>query len=162
MRVLMVVDMQRGFIQGNSVYERLKDRIDEYIDREAYDLVVYTKFKNIPHKNSLYVSRLDYAGMRTPTEQSIVVHMSENYVILEKFGYALDQEGVECIQSLGVDSIDMCGIQADACVYAIALQLFDMGVYPNILMNYVATEPSLQDSMRKIYEHQFGAVDDRN
>ena len=145
----------------NKTYTSLVDKINDYLEHNEYDMVVFTKFKNNQLKNNLYLTKVDYMGMQKSNEQSIVVNMPHDYVILEKFGYALDKEGVECIESLNVDSVDICGVRADACVYAIALQLFDMGIYPNILINYVATEPHLKDSVKDMFVSQFGAVDER-
>jgi len=52
-------------------------------------------------------------------------------------------------------------LQTDACVYAISFQLWDNGIYPNILINYTATEPKREKQAKQMLVHQFGQVDER-
>ena len=45
-------------------------------------------------------------------------------------------------------------------VYAIGLQFFDMHIYPNILINYTATNNDFE-VVKNMLIHQFGSVDER-
>ena len=65
------------------------------------------------------------------------------------------QKDIKFLKSLNLDEIDICGVKAEACVYAISLQLWDVGIYPNILINYVSGDVE----MKNIYIKQFGGVD---
>ena len=70
----------------------------------------------------------------------------DNAVIFEKYGYGLQDKDLEYIKSLNVKEVDVCGIKAEACVYAISLQLWDTGIYPNLLPKYILGN----QNMRKI------------
>ena len=56
------------------------------------------------------------------------------------------------IKSLNIKEIDICGVKSDACIYAISLQLWDNGIYPNILTKYIAGDFNIT----KIFKKQFG------
>ena len=99
--------------------------------------------------------------MQDDKSQQLVINSASQNVVFEKYGYSLTQEALDYILSLKVDSVDICGIQTDARVYAISLQLWDNGIFPNILINYTATDPRREEIARQILEHQFGKVDDR-
>lgn len=88
--------------------------------------------------------------------------MPNNSIIFEKCGYGLEQKDLERLKSFGEYEVDICGLQADACVYAIALQCFDNNIYPNILFNYVECNPKLKDTMKTIFIKQFSRIDERN
>ena len=142
MKVLLVVDIQKGFV--NSEYDYLVDKINKYIENNEYDKIIFTKFIN---NNPLFSSKLNYVKLKDEEEQEIVVNIPNNSVILEKRGYGLSLENIEYIKNLNVKEIDICGIETDACVYAIAMQLFDNNIYPNILINYVDTIDDLKQSI---------------
>ena len=59
--------------------------------------------------------------------------------------------------NLNLKEIDICGVKSEACVYAIALQLWDLGIYPNILINYCLGDID----MKNIYIKQFGCIDNK-
>ena len=73
---------------------------------------------------------------------------------MEKYGYGLKREDLNYIMSLGVKEIDICGLKSEACVYAISLQLWDMGIYPNILANYIEGDVN----MNNVFIKQFGNI----
>ena len=156
MKLLLVVDMQVGFIVNNE-YKLLNDKINSLIKNSDYDKVIFTKFINSKVNNPLYEQKMGWKGLKTKREQELSLIVPENAIIFEKYGYGLKQEDLEKIKSFNIKEIDICGVEADACVYAVCLQLWDIGIYPNILINY-----SLGDiDMKDIYTKQFGGVDSR-
>ena len=80
------------------------------------------------------------------------IKVPDDAVILEKYGYGLKIEDLEYIKSLNINEIDICGLKAEDCVHAIALQLWDNGIYPNLLTEYIVGDYD----MKEIYKHQFG------
>ena len=78
-----------------------------------------------------------------------------------KCGYMENGEQIEQIKALNIESIDICGLQTDACVYAISFQLFDNGIFPNILINFCQTSPERNNIAKEILMHQFGKVDEK-
>ena len=159
-RVLMIVDMQKGFI-NKEVYKDLQVRLNEYIKKSDYDTYIFTKFKN--KKDSLYIEKLQWDELLSTDSQEICVDVPKNSVVFEKYGYGLSQTQVEEVKKLmkGEREIDICGLQTDVCVYAIAFQMFDNGIFPNILINYVATSVERIETSKDMLIHQFGQVDER-
>ena len=157
-KVLLIVDMQNGLV-NNDNYKKLIKKIDELIAKGDYDKYIFTKFVN--KKKSLFERRLNYSNLQSKGSQSICVKIPENALVFEKYGYGLELKDLEQIKALGVDSVDVCGIQTDACVYAISLELWDNGIYPNVLINYTATDPKREKQSKQMLIHQFGQVDER-
>ena len=156
MKTLLVVDMQKGFIKGKS-YEKLIDKINDLIINGKYEKVLFTKFINDNARNSLYQDKIGWNGLQTKKEQEISLNIPKNAVVFEKNGYGLKQEDLNYIKSLNIQEIDVCGVKTEACVYAIALQLWDARIYPNILINYVLGDTD----MKNIYIKQFGGIDNK-
>ena len=99
--------------------------------------------------------------MLSEESQKICVSIPNNNFIFEKNSYGLSQKHIEKIKKLvsTEKTIDICGLQTDACVYAISLQLFDNGIYPNILINYTATLNN-NEAIKAMLIHQFGKIDE--
>ena len=142
MKILIVIDMQKGFMT-NKNYENLNFKVENLITSSNYDKVIYTKFIN--KKNSLYETKIKWTGLQDKESQEFSINVPENATIFTKYGYGLTSRQLNQIKRLGVDSVDICGLQTTCCVYAISLQLFDIGIYPNILINYVEGKTRLRD-----------------
>ena len=157
-KVLLIVDMQKGFI-NKKVYSDLLIKINDLIKRNSYDYYIFTKFIN--KNNSLYVSKLNWKNLMSEESQKICVAIPNNSLVIEKFGYGLNEQQIQKIKDIvsSDNQIDICGLQTDACVYAISLQLFDNNIFPNILINYTATSTNIEN-VKSILIHQFGKVDD--
>ena len=80
---------------------------------------------------------------------------------MDKYGYGLGIKQIKKIKKLvgKNNQIDICGVKSNCCVTAIALQLFDNGIYPNILINYVATIENLIEPTNLTLAVLFGIVD---
>lgn len=156
MKTLLVVDMQKGFIK-NDDYLALNDKLEGLISNNQYDKVIFTKFINNKSNNPLYEQKIGWKGLKTRKDQEISLTIPKNSIVFEKYGYGLRIEDLEYIKSLNVKQVDICGVKSEACVYAIALQLWDLGIYPNILINYVMGDTKMKD----VYIKQFGGVDNK-
>ena len=154
MKALLVVDMQKGFLTKEK-YIKLAEKINQYLLKKSYDKIIFTKYINSASKNNLYQTKIGWNKLSTPAEQELCLGKPNNSIVFEKYGYGLEQSDLEFIKSLNIEEIDVCGLKAEACVYAISLQLWDLGIYPNILINYVEGDVEMKD----IYVKQFGAVD---
>ena len=156
MKCLMVVDMQQGFMYAEN-YKNLAKKIDFLLENQKYDKVFYTKFVNL--KDSLYIKKLKWNKLTTPQEQEICVKVVDNSKIFTKYGYGLSIDDLNYIKDLKqnqeLNEIDICGLQTDACVYAIAFQMFDLGIYPNILLDYCETNDNIKEPIKQIFNRQF-------
>lgn len=161
-KFLLVVDVQKGFIKGKP-YKELVKRINCLIQSEAYEKIIYTKFKN--EKNSLYQTKLNWHGLETFEEQKICVEIKPNSIIFEKTSYCLSFEQIFQIESMlkkhHASCIDICGLQTDVCCYAISLQLFERNIFPNLLKNYCITSIGRNKNAINLFRKQFGCVDNK-
>ena len=155
---LIVVDMQKGFMT-NSNYKLLTKKINDLIKHSNYTKIYLTKFINAD--NSFYETKLKWFKLKSQKSQDFSIKVPQNAIIFEKMGYGLSFEQLNKLKELNQNSIDICGLQSDACVYAIALQLFDNDIFPNILVNYIATNPSREHIVKEILIHQFGSIDEK-
>ena len=72
--------------------------------------------------------KLNWENLMSKQSQQICVYTPPSSIVFEKSTYGISSSQIEKIKSLlNKDdlSVDICGLQADACVYAISLQLFD-------------------------------------
>ena len=158
-KILLVVDMQEGFKGG--ICTNLKVRVNDYIKKSNYDYYVFTQFKN--SKNPLFKSKLGWTNLADASSQKLCLErLPKNSCVMAKDGYGLSRYQLNKIKRLlgNEKQIDICGLQTDACVYAIGLQFFDMHIYPNILINYTATNNDFE-VVKNMLIHQFGSVDER-
>lgn len=157
-KVLLIVDMQKGFINKNE-YSNLMNKINNLIKRNTYNCYIFTKFIN--KTDSFYVKKLNWKNLISEESQKICVTIPKNSLIFEKFGYGLNESQIKKIKEIvSTDNqIDICGLQTDACVYAISIQLFDNLIFPNILINYTATSNN-NENVKSMLIHQFGTIDE--
>ena len=157
-KVLLIVDMQKGFINKNE-YSNLINKINNLIKRNTYNYYIFTKFIN--KTDSFYVKKLNWKNLISEESQKICVTIPKNSLIFEKFGYGLNESQIKKIKEIVFtdNQIDICGLQTDACVYAISIQLFDNLIFPNILINYTATSNN-NENVKSMLIHQFGTIDE--
>lgn len=155
MKNLLVVDMQKGFINENNSF--LIDKINNLLKTEKYDNVFYTKFYN--HKNSFYFNYLNWNLMINKEERQMTVDVLPDSTIFVKNGYGLKNSQIKKLKDLKITSMDICGTDIDACVLAIMFQLFDNNILPVVLKDYVASSTSkiLEHSALNIIANQFGS-----
>lgn len=158
MKALIVIDMQNGFMNHEN-FVKLKEKINNLLAENIYDKIFYTKFIN--KENSLYRKYLNWHKLSNTFDQDICVNIVDSSIIFEKYGYGLNQKDLNYIKNLGINSIDICGLQTDACVFAIAFQLFDNNIFPNILINYCETYPNIKPYIKEILKVQFGKIDEK-
>lgn len=158
MKNIIIVDMQDGFINDNNRY--LVDRIDNYVKQNKFDYVIYTKYKN--SENSPFVEILNYTSLMSEAEQRFVIEQNpdcKEKLIFEKMGYGLTQKMIDDIKLLRIKEIEVCGTDADACVMAIAYNLFDNGIKPIILKDLIGSSSRNKDITEysiTIMERSFG------
>ncbi len=157
-KVLLIVDMQKGFINKKE-YLDLEIKINDLIKKNTYNYYIFTKFIN--KSDSFYVNILNWKNLTNKDSQRICVTIPKNSLIFEKFGYGLNESQIKRIKEIvsADNQIDICGLQTDACVYAISLQLFDNQIFPNILINYTATTNN-KEYIKYMLIHQFGKIDE--
>ena len=134
MKKLLIVDMQKGFINNNNAF--LVKNIENLMKNGNFDQIVATRFVN--HKNSQYEKFLNWTKLSDQESQSFAINLPEYAKVCEKSSYGMRGGDLACAINEN-DEVYLCGTDHDACVLAIAYQLFDYGVQPHIVMNCVGS-----------------------
>jgi nicotinamidase-related amidase len=163
---LLVVDVQRGFL--NQYSHHIPGRIARLIKNGGYAPVVFTRFVNTP--GSPYRRLLDWHGCAEPPETDLAPELDalaqpEN--VFEKRGLTgVPPELAQRLKSECVEQITVVGLDADMCVAKVAMDLFDLGIEPIILIDCCASTAGLQAHLaglavlsRNIGPHQLRLAD---
>jgi nicotinamidase-related amidase len=159
MKVLIVVDAQEGF--KNKYTETVLGKIEKLVETEEY-YVIATKFCN--NSESSFFNIMDWREMCSDEEQELVevIRFYANRVIRKNtYGLYKGQLQTEVDRGLEEDVervVYLCGVDTDACVMTMAMELFDLGIKPIILSNYCASTggKDLHDMAMKILRRSLG------
>ena len=153
MKKLLIVDMQKGFINKNNDF--LVKNIQNLIGSSRFDKIYATKFIN--HTGSQFFKFLNWRRFCENSEIDFAVDLPKEAVVIEKTSYAF--AGGEVEKNFDkTDEIYLCGTDYDSCVLAIAFQLFDFGICPHILIDCVGSHsdnPVSKTDFEKICEENF-------
>ena len=142
--VLIVVDVQRGFL--NDFTAHVPARIGRLIDAAAYGPILFTRFVNIPE--SPYHRLLDWHDCAEPPQTDLAPEL-ERYADPErtftKPGYTgLSDDLKQALRRLDPRRATIVGIDTDMCVLKIAMDVFDLGIEPVVLIDCCASTAGLQ------------------
>jgi nicotinamidase-related amidase len=141
---LLVVDVQRGFI--NQYTQHIPARIKRLIEAGEYAPVLYTLFVN--SEASPYQTLLDWHACAGPPETELVEELAplaEDGNVFPKQGLAGMPEALaERVREERIEQIWIVGLDTDMCVLKIAMDLFDMGIEPVVLVDCCASTAGLQ------------------
>jgi nicotinamidase-related amidase len=141
---LLVVDVQCGFI--NSFTQHIPRRIARLIDTGAYATVLFTRFLNTP--DSPYHRLLDWHGSSEPPETELADELArfvQNGNVYDKHGLTGVPDALaERVACDHLQEVAVVGIDTDMCVLKIAMDLFDLGVEPIVLIDCCASTAGLQ------------------
>ena len=139
--VLVVIDLQVGFINDNTV--KVADKIHDLLDSGEYSTVIATKFTNMP--GSSFDAFLGWDGMMEKDDKELLPFVEEYAdTIVSKCSYSC-VKNTNFIQSLVAlcdglpDEVTLVGVDTDACVLATAIDLFEMGIRPIIIEDCVGS-----------------------
>ncbi len=143
-RILLVVDVQNGFV--NEYTDAIPDRIRTLIERGRFDSVIFTCFINIP--GSPYRRVLDWHGCAEPPDTDIAPALAD----LVRPGFAYSKPGftgipddlADRLREEGPEEVVIVGIDTDMCVLKVAMDVFDLGITPVVLVDCCASTGGLQ------------------
>jgi nicotinamidase-related amidase len=141
---LLIVDVQRGFI--NEFTHHVPERVQRLVEQGDFAPILFTRFIN--DEASPYHTLLEWHACTTPPDTDLVdelasVTQKEN--VFDKHGLTGMPEALA--QRLGdekIRQISVVGIDTDMCVLKIAMDLFDLGIEPVVLVDCCASTAGLQ------------------
>ena len=144
---LLVVDMQNGFI--NDFTQHITGRIIKLIESGKYDPILFTQFINTP--GSPFRDYVGWDGCATEPDTLIVSELTE-YVtsdrLYSKSGLAgLPDPLREYFATGNFEQAVIVGVDTDMCVLKMALDVFDLGVRPIVLVDCCASTAGLQSHL---------------
>ena len=156
-RLLIIIDVQHGFINDNTV--GVIDKIIAAKNCLHYDKCVFTKYLNCDESN--FVRFINWDHLKSTEEQRLVLPVGSDDAVFEKASYsALTDEFVAFLKEGEYDSAYLCGIETDSCVLATAYDLFDFGVKPIILIDCCASAggEGFHSAAKVIMRRSFGSA----
>lgn len=140
---LIVVDVQRGFI--NDFTAHIPARIGRLIDAAGYDPVYFTRFVNPP--GSPYQRFLAWDDLAGPPETDLapeLAPLATPETTFTKPGFTgLPDDLVERLRADDPDRVTLVGIDTDMCVLKVAMDVFDLGFEPIVLIDCCASTAGL-------------------
>ncbi|MFG2177414.1 isochorismatase family cysteine hydrolase [Streptomyces abikoensis] len=166
---LVVVDVQRGFVNGNS--EHAVPQVVRLVEMwsSAGRPVVFARFRNAPR--SPYERISGWTRLRTAEEQALVESLepfvdSAALLVDKTVSSALTEDLVRVVDERGWTDLVLCGIDTDSCVYDTAVAAYHGGLTPWIVTDACAStggaevhEAALLLARRNIGAHQLLTVD---
>lgn len=146
---LLLVDLQRGFL--NDYTRHIPDRIVRLIDRDgaSYSSILMTRFLNI--EGGPFRRFLDWHGCATSPEIDVVpeilTYVDEDHLFSKPGSAGMSPELILWLQEHEVERVTLAGIDTDMCVLKIALDIFDLGIEPIILVDCCASTAGLQSHL---------------
>ncbi len=145
--VLVVVDMQNGFVRPASahVVPVIDGLVQEWLD--AGRDVVLTRYVN--HPGSPHERLTGWTGMRDAPETDLVDplrrHAGRAVAVLDKDIYSLfTPAGARLVRDRGWTDLYLCGIATEGCVLKTAVDAFERGLSPWVLTDAVASHAGEQ------------------
>lgn len=138
--VLVVVDMQKGFLNENSchIVPNVVSLIHECKDREIP--VVFTKFFNT--EGSPFERLIDWRKHYCSPETDIADEL-ENYGCIEiskHFYSSFTERMIELVSANNWRNIILCGVATESCVAKTAVDAFESGLTPIVVADACASD----------------------
>jgi nicotinamidase-related amidase len=141
---LLVVDVQRGFI--NDFTQHIPVRVKRLIEKGEFSPILFTLFVNEP--DSPYQRLLDWHGCAAPPEMDMaeeLAGLADEANVYRKHGLTgLPDDLAGRLRQEAFSEVNVVGIDTDMCVLKIAMDVFDLGIEPVVLVDCCASTAGLQ------------------
>lgn len=140
--VLVVVDVQKGFINENT--KHIVPKIAKLVENKFFDHVIFTKFVNV--EGSPYKSIMNWHRFSYPPENEIVDELqTKNCKVFVKTGYTIfTPEVIDYFLIHNINEVYLVGIDTDSCVLKSAADSFERGYVTYVLADYCASHYGLE------------------
>ena len=133
MRILIIVDPQDGFVKDD-FGRQVRENIIKLSNSKKFNLIIVSKFIN--SKDSLYSKYIGWNEMISKKEHKVFDGLFYDEILVKRKYSFIDGKFINKIKKIKQPEIYLCGFDTDACVFKIALDLFDYGIAPIILKDY--------------------------
>ena len=141
---LLVVDVQNCFL--NQFTEHIPGRIRRLIETGNFGPVLFTRFVNSP--SSPYRRLLRWEACSSPPETELVsdlAALAPSGDVYAKSGLTgVPDDLARRLRDANIQRISVVGIDTDMCVLKVAMDVFDLGIEPIILVDCCASTAGLQ------------------
>ncbi|MDQ3695906.1 MAG: cysteine hydrolase [Chloroflexota bacterium] len=142
--VLLVVDVQRCFL--NIFTSHVPRRIRQVIESRRYDQVWFTRFINV--EDGPYRAFLDWHGGAEPPDTDLAPELmpwtAPDRIFTKPGLTGPPAELAAHLRRLGPRQVHLVGIDTDMCVLKVAMDVFDLGIRPVVLVDCCASTAGLQ------------------
>lgn len=138
---LVVVDMENGFVNDRS--RHIVAPLTQVVDRwqRAGGATIFSRFLNAP--GSPYERLIGWSRLRTAPETDLIPELQphlKNGVQLDKPFYTVfSDEGEQLVRQGGWTDLVFCGIATESCVLKSAVDAFERGYTPWVLVDACAS-----------------------
>jgi len=162
-KALIVIDVQKGFINKSTHKTLLKIR--DYIRQNhgRYDLLVFTKYLN--HEGSNFVKNLKWRGFMNEKENDLADEIKEfagakNLFPKDTYGSFVDNKVFNYLRKNKIRQVEICGFDTENCVLTFARDAFDRGMSVVVLKDLSASHsnPKLHRAALEIIKDNIGAL----
>jgi nicotinamidase-related amidase len=137
--VLVVVDMQNGFLGAKSSYviPKVRDLVNEIRRREIP--IVFTRFHN--REGSPYETLIGWKRLRDNSETEITCELQPfiEVVIDKDFYSSFTEEFSRLAYANNWKTIILCGVATESCVMKTAVDAFEKGLVPIVVADACAS-----------------------
>lgn len=121
--ILLAVDLQNGFLTS----PECKAIVPKVVaNAERFHQVWATRFFN---RNPNFLRQVNWnkmvSGQKTELATTLTSVVNKTF---DKPSYSLPRELLQALHSNAIATVAVCGVDTDACVIAIVLELFDTGI----------------------------------
>lgn len=144
---LLVVDVQRCFLNGYTLH--IPARIARLIGRGEHEPILFTKFVNEP--GGPYHRFLDWHECADEPDTNLADELEAHArpdLVFTKPGYAgISDELAHHVRESRYQQVVIAGIDTDMCVLKVAMDVFDLGIRPIVLVDCCASTAGLQSHL---------------
>jgi nicotinamidase-related amidase len=141
---LLIVDVQRGFI--NEFTHHVPSRVRRLIEQGDFGPILLTR--SINDEGSPYHTLLDWHACTAAPDTDVVEELADFAQpknVFEKHGLTgLPDALAGRLRDEKIQQISVVGIDTDMCVLKIAMDVFDLGIEPVVLVDCCASTAGLQ------------------
>ena len=144
---LLVVDMQNGF--ANEYTQHIPERIVTLIESGDYDPILFTLFMN--NTESPFSKYVGWKGCTSEPEtllvETLAVHAAQDRIFAKVGLVGLTEQMRTFFRTNPIEEITLVGVDTDMCVLKTAMDIFDLGIRPIVLVDCCASTSGLQSHL---------------